>query len=112
PVLNPLVWMLRYEYPVHTFRDEAPPPSLPAQPTYLVACRDPAYRVVYLELNMVSARLLELVDQHPAASGRELLALIANELAQACDDAFLASGRDTLERMRAKAVLLGTRTPP
>ena len=67
---------------------------------------------LHLELNGVSARLLELIDQHPAGSGRELLTMIADELAQPCNDVFLASGRETLERMRAKAVLLGTRTTP
>ena len=61
PLLNPLVWMLSYQFPVQRFRDEAPLCEAPLEPTYLVAYRDLEDRVGYLELNAVTARLLELL---------------------------------------------------
>ena len=109
PALNPLVWMLQYVYPVQRFRDEPPVTAPPAAPTYLVAYRDCEDRVGYFELNAVSARLIELIDEHPACSGHALLELLAGELTQEANDVFMAAGRDTLTQFRAKDIVLGTR---
>ena len=110
PALNPLVWMLRYEFPVHTYREHPPAAAPASQPTYLVACRALDDRVHFMELNAVSARLLELIDEASADTGRDLLRRLAGELQQAAD-ALLDSGLEMLRQLRTKAVLLGTRSP-
>lgn len=109
PALNPLVWMLRYAFPVQRFRDEPPVFEAPATPTYLVAYRDREDRVGYLELNAVTARLLELIDQRGERCGQDLLAAIADERGHALTADFAAAGRAALEQLRAKDLVLGTR---
>ena len=110
PALNPLLWMLSYDFPVHTFRSEQPSTSAPALPTYLVASRGRDDRLTILELNAVSARLLELIDEQPARSGQELLEITAADLGHEVTPTFLSAGRDMLERFRAKDVILGSYT--
>jgi len=107
PVLNPLIWMLSYSWPVHRLRDQAAPAEAPADPSYLVAYRDLEDRVGYLELTPVTARLLELADTHRHACGRELLASIATEIGQAQDEAFFAQGREIIQQLRARSIVLG-----
>lgn len=109
PVLNPLVWMLRYDYPVHTFRVTPPPAQAPSAPTYLVACRRCDDRVEYFELTSVSARLLELAEQEPGLNGAALISTLAVESGAAGDADFEAHATALLEAFRARDVLLGTR---
>lgn len=104
PLLNPLVWMLSYAFPVHRYREEAPAGEMP---TYLVAYRDLADRVGYLELNAVTARLLEMLDEGRHATGASLLQALAAEMGQACDDDFMRAGLDTLEDLRRRDIVLG-----
>ena len=108
PVMNPLVWMLSYAFPVQRFRDEAPPLNAPDTPTYLLAYRDTEDRVGYLELNAVAARLLELLDGGMYGSGADLLRVLAAELGKTCDEGFVAAGRVMLEDLRGRDIVLGS----
>jgi len=107
PVLNPLVWMSSYTFPVHRFREEAPPRAAPSVPTYLLAYRDPEDRNAYLELNPLSARLLELIDGGEHGCGASLLQALAKETATCCDEAWMAAGRAMLEGYLQRGILLG-----
>lgn len=109
PLLNPLVWMLSYQFPVHRFRDEAPLADAPAAPTYLVAYRDLEDCSGYFELNTVSARLLELLDESDGQCGAELLRRVATEIGADYNEAFIAAGRDMLEGLRARDIVLGVK---
>ena len=109
PLLNPLVWMLSYQFPVHRFRDEAPLATAPAAPTYLVAYRDLEDCSGYFELNSVSARLMELLDESDGQCGAELLRRLAIESGADYNDVFIAAGRDMLESLRARDIVLGVR---
>lgn len=109
PLLNPIAWMLCYRYPVHRIGPEYQPREPPEMPTYLVVCRDREDHVGFLDLNPVSARLLELIQQAHGIPGRGLLERIALELAHPDPDAVIAGGLEILERLRARDVLLGTK---
>lgn len=110
PALNPLVWMLRYDYPVHTFRVAEPPAEPPATPSYLVAYRDRHDKVGYVELNTISARLLELIDDHPEWATSAVLSALARELEVACDGLFHERGLALLSELHERQVILGTHT--
>lgn len=109
PVPNPIVWCLRYRYPVHRIGPSYLPTEAPAESTYLAVCRGRAGRVRYLELNAVSARLLDLVREERGLSGRALLEAIVRELNLREMSSILTSGRKMLERMRDRDLLLGVR---
>jgi hypothetical protein len=109
PVLSPLALPLAYKYPVHRISREYQPEAAPAQPTYLVVYRDRADKVGFLELNPVSARLLELVQQADGRSARILLCQIADELRHPDAGAVERGGAEILEDLRRRDVILGTR---
>lgn len=108
PVASPLAWPLAYRWPVHRLGAAHPPPAeAPTQPTCLVVVRDRRDRVGFLEANALTLRLLELLHERPGASGADQLRALAAEAGLACD-ALLAHGRDILDRLRARDIVLGT----
>lgn len=107
PVLSPLAWPLVYEWPVHRLGPDHQPAAPPATPTCLVVYRDRSDTVRFMEINPVTARLLALVASAPA-SGRALLERVAAELAHPAPAQVVAEGREILERLRRRDILLGT----
>lgn len=109
PVHNPIARPNIYAFPVHTISAENQPQEAPEQPTYLVVFRNFDDQVKFMELNAVSARLLELVINNSSSPGRELLAQIANELNHPDPEQVLIHGAGLLEEFRTRGVVLGTR---
>jgi len=118
PLLNPLARLRAYRYPVHTIAPGRLPDGAGEQPTWLVVFRRRDDKVIFVQLNAVSARLVELIAKNAGASGRELLATIAGELAYPHPERLLEAGRAILEDLRARELLLVQRsavadaTPP
>jgi uncharacterized protein len=111
PVVSPLAWTLAYTWPVHRIGPENRPTEPPAQPTYLVVHRTRQDEVRFTEINAVTARLLQLIQEQPGAAGRTLLMQIARELAHPQPQAIVQAGRAMLEELRERDIVLGTRRP-
>ncbi|MGH8246377.1 MAG: HvfC family RiPP maturation protein [Gammaproteobacteria bacterium] len=111
PVLSPLAWPLAYRFPVHRISPDFLPEAPPEQATYLVVFRDRQDQVGFLELNPVSARLLELLQQESNRSSLELLQDIARELNHPDPDVVVDGGLEILRKLKARDVVLGTRIP-
>lgn len=109
PVLSPLALPLMYRFPVHRIGPGFLPDAAPAQSTYLVVYRDRADTIGFLELNPVSARLLELVAAGSGRSGRQLLADIAEELRHPDPALVERAGADILADLHRRDVIPGTR---
>jgi uncharacterized protein len=109
PVLSLLAWPLSYRYPVHAISPDNLPEEAPEQPTYIIVYRDRNDKVGFMELNPVSARLLELIKENKNLSGRHLLENIAGELHHTNMDIVIQGGYDIMRKMLAKDVLLGTK---
>lgn len=107
-VVSPLAWPLVYHWPVHRIGPEYLPDALPDEPTRLVVVRGRDDRVGFLEINVVTARLIELLSAAPR-TGRDCLEQIAAELSHPRPDVVLEGGAGTLEELRRRDVLLGTR---
>ena len=112
PVKSELAWLYAYQYPVHRISAEFLPSGPADTPVFLAVYRQPNDRVGFLELNPVSARLLEAVDANTdGSSGAELLRRIADEINYTNPDAFIEHGRMALDEMRGLDILIGTRVP-
>lgn len=109
PVLSPLAWSLVYAWPVHRISPEYRPAEPPPEPTRLVVYRDRRDRVGFLEINVVTARLLELLatDASPPPTGRECLLRIAAELGHPEAAAVVDAGAALLADLHARDVVLG-----
>ena len=112
PVLSPLAMPLCYSWPVHTISQENRPEEPPEQPTYLIVYRDTQYKVGFMELNPVSARLLEKILQQKNVAGQILLQEVAEELHHPNTEVVIAGGLDTMKQLREKDILLGTKAVP
>jgi uncharacterized protein len=108
-VLSELAWPLCYRYPVHRIGPRFQPREPGEQPTWLLVYRDAKDEVGFLELNAVSARLYALLQEDAGRSGRDALALIAEELQHPQPAAVMEGGRDMLEQWRRLGIVLGTR---
>ncbi|MCV6638189.1 putative DNA-binding domain-containing protein [Candidatus Albibeggiatoa sp. nov. NOAA] len=110
PYLNPTVWGLAYQYPVHQISPDFQPTEPPEQPTYLLVFRDLSDNVEFVLLNPVSARLLEkLMKNEEQKTGQALLTEIAEELQHPQPEAVVQGGLDILQSWLAQEVILGTK---
>ena len=109
PVLSPLAWPLVYRFPVHRVSPDFQPAEPPEEPTWLVVYRDRTDKVGFLEINRVSARLIELISEgERARTGRACLEQIAGELGHPQPEVVVEGGRAILADLRERDVLLGT----
>lgn len=108
PRKSVLAWAFGYQYPVHRIS----PDFLPSDPSpaWLALYRDDQDKVRFLELNAVTAALLEAIDSNEsAATGEELLRTLAHQIHYPDVDALLRHGEGALHEMRQLGIILGTR---
>lgn len=110
PVKSALTWVYAYQYAVHRISPEYLPTEPEAQPVYLAVYRQSNDKVGFLELNPVSAGLLNAIDENAAGkTGEQLLRDMAATINYPNADAFVEHGAATLDEMRQLEILTGTR---
>jgi len=109
PVLSPLAWPFVYKFPVHRIGPDFMPSEAPETPTYLVVYRNSDDDVGFMELNPVSARLIEMLNGGSNRNGRELLQDIADELKHPQPQMVIDGGSEILENLKQREVILGTK---
>lgn len=107
PQVSPLAWSLQYAWPVHRIGPAFLPETAPAQPTHLLVYRDAGDTVRFMQVNVLTALLLERL-RLGSGSGRDTLAALALELPGAGIDVLLHQGGELLRQLRERGVLLGT----
>jgi hypothetical protein len=109
PLVSPLAWTLAYEWPVQRIGPDAIPDAPGEQPTYLIVNRNRQDEVKFMEVNAVTARLMQLLEGDITSTGAELLRQIATELTHPQPESVVAAGADILRDLRERDILLGTR---
>jgi len=112
PVKSELAWMYAYQFPVHRISSDFVPQEPGEQPVFLAVYRRDNDKVGFLELNPITARLLELIGEDDShETGEMLLRSLAEEINYADVDALIQHGAAALEEMRQMGILTGTRPP-
>jgi len=112
PVKSELAWVYAYQYPVHRISVDNIPTEPAEQPVFLAVYRRENDKVGFLELNPVTARLLEAIAQNEEQlTGETLLRELAEEINYADVDALIEHGAEALNEMRQLEILIGTRLP-
>lgn len=111
PVLSALAWPVSYRFPVHRIAPDFRPDVAPPVPTWLLLHRDDGDDVRFIEINAVSARLLQLVGECTGQCGAELLRQIATEIGREEIEPVIAAGAAQLAEWRDLGIILGTRMP-
>jgi uncharacterized protein len=110
PVRSALARVVTYRYPVHRITPGFQPAEPAPQPICLAIYRDAGDDVRFFELNPVTTRLLELIENNDdRRSGADLLRSLATEIDYDDVDALLRHGAETLAEMRQLGILTGTR---
>lgn len=109
PVQSPLAWLLSYQFPVHCIRPDFLPEEPSAQPTFLIAYRNREDEVNFMEVNSVTGRLLYLLSEDENLTGKQALLQIAAEMQHPNPDQVAEGGAETLEHLRSKGIILGTK---
>jgi hypothetical protein len=108
PVLSSLAWPLEYRFPVHRIGPDYQPAAAGDTATYLVVYRDLEDKIGFLEINPVTARLLQLLDSESTASGRYLLEQIATEINHTDPETVVRFGFSILQDLQRRQIILGT----
>lgn len=106
PVLAPSLALLEYAYPVHRISSRFRPLQPSADPIRLLVFRDAADEVRFSEINVVTARLLQLLQQGNGP-GYAVLEQIAREMERPDLAAVLDFGRKLLHDLRQQGAILG-----
>ena len=109
PVLSPLAWHMSYRYPVHRIG----PDFLPKEPgettTNIVVYRNREDEIGFMEINLVTKCLLELVSENDTENGEQLLNRIATETSHPQPGVVVNGGIEILKDLVQKDIILGTR---
>lgn len=112
PAKSALTWVYAYQYPVHRISTDFIPRDPLEQPIFLAVYRRSNDEVGFLELNPVSAGLLEAIDKNDAQkSGEELLRTLADDIKYPDVDALIKHGAAALNEMKQLEILTGSRAP-
>jgi len=109
PVLSPLAWPLAYRYPVHRIGPDFQPAEAGPAPTFLLVYRDAGDEVHFLEINPVTAHLLELIQAGEDPSGEAMLRRIAREMDHPAPDVVVRGGLETLQDLHRRGAVAGIR---
>lgn len=107
PVLSSLAWNLSYHWPVH----QIGPDYLPDVPSDIAIClllyRDSNDEVRFIELNPVTARLLQLIEEQSSPSGLAMLQQIATEMNHPAPELVIEGGLSIMQDLIQRNVILG-----
>ncbi len=106
PLLNPVLRVLAYRWPVYRLSPRFKPSEPPAQTTFTLAFRDAHHRVRFTLVNSATARLLSLLQEQTRLTGREALALLESEMVLPAG-ALRDHGAALLDDLRRQGAILG-----
>jgi hypothetical protein len=109
PVLSPLAWPVSYRFPVHRIRPDYQPTQPPEEATHLLVYRNRADQVKFMQLNAVSALLVQYLKEDDDAPGLDVLKRVAGSLGRPDPDAVVAGGHELLRDFKDRDIVLGTR---
>ncbi|MFK8067882.1 MAG: DUF2063 domain-containing protein, partial [Gammaproteobacteria bacterium] len=111
PLVNNLILRLAYDYPVQKISKSFLPTEKPDQQTYLVVYRDRQDKIGFMELNQVTARLLERMCEIVDQTGQQHLQAIAEELQHPQPEIVIQGGLQVLQQMQQRDIILGAKNP-
>jgi len=107
PVISPLAWILGYEYPVHQIDTDFQPDKPGEQPTNIVVYRDTKDEVGFIEINPMTAGLLNRLQQDSELTTESALQQLAREMQHPNSSVVVNGGVEILNNLKAHDIVLG-----
>ena len=109
PVLSPLAWLLNYQYDVQNISPDYQPKQPGEQITTLVVYRDRSDEIGFMDINPITAHLIQSLQLNNDQTGLEILKNIAEQLNHSDPDVVITGGQQILEQLRSVDIISGTR---
>ncbi len=110
PVKSVLAWAFAYQYPVHRIGPDYLPTGPGEQPTYLVIYRNRQDKLAFMELNPITAGLLDAIENNEdSLSGEALIRKLGQSIGYADIDTLVMHGHAAMQEMLKLDILIGTR---
>ncbi|NOS73090.1 MAG: DUF2063 domain-containing protein [Methyloglobulus sp.] len=103
--LSPLAWPLVYQFPVQLISPDYLPQVPPGQPTSLLAYRGQDDEVKFIEINPMTYRLLEIIEESGQIKALTCLAQVAQESQHPNPDLIIKGGLQILQEFAEKNVI-------
>ena len=107
PVLSPLAWPLTYQYPVQQICKDFIPEDPSKTPVYLLVYRDIDDEVHFMELNPVTAMLIQLINDNSNLTTKQILENIAKQMNHPDPDIVIEGGMQIMQDLKERNVILG-----
>ena len=107
PIMSPLAWPLTYQYPVQQISSDFLPDEPSEQPVYLLVYRDEKDEVHFMELNPVTALLIQLINEDKGLTTKQLLENIAEQMNHPDPNVVIDGGYQIIQDLKNRNVILG-----
>ena len=111
PVLSPLAWSFSYQYPVQQISEDFLPGKPAEQPVHLLVYRDNNDEVHFMELNPVTAILIQTIIEDNDLSTKQILEMIAEQMQHPAPNVVIQGGLQVINDLKLRNVILGTHKP-
>ena len=108
PLISPLAQLLCYQYPVHKINKDFVPENPSDELNHLIAYRNRQDEVKFMEINPITARLVEILYNPYQLTGKQALIQISNEINHPNPGQIIKKGAETLYKLHKEDVILGT----
>lgn len=104
--LSPLSWAFSYHYPVHKITTDNQPTGPSTLPNYLCIYRDRALNVGFMTLNVATANMINLLQQHNnGLTGEALLSLLSAQYPPKKPQEFHQSAKEMMTLLFKKDII-------
>ncbi|MCK4865131.1 MAG: putative DNA-binding domain-containing protein [Gammaproteobacteria bacterium] len=107
PVMSPLAWPLTYQYPVQQISSDFLPQEPSEQPVYLLVYRDDKDDVHFMELNPITALLIQKIAEDNKLTTKQILENIAKQMKHPEPNIVIEGGYEIIQDLKNRNVILG-----
>lgn len=107
PIISPLAWPLTYQYPVQQICEDFIPEEISEQPVYLLVYRSKNDEVHFMELNPVTAMLIQLISDDKNLTTKQILENIAEQMSHPDPSVVIKGGMEIMQDLKERNVILG-----
>lgn len=107
PVIASSAHAVRYQFPVHRIGPACQPQQAPETPTCLVVYRDASDRVRFMEVDLLTHTLLQVLLLAGEHSGRSALEAVGQAIHHPDIEQLVQAGRQLLEGLRERGIIRG-----
>lgn len=108
PLLSSTAWVLHYHFPVHLIKKSFQPEQPGENITSIILYRLQDDNVGFIEINSVTARVLQLIEERHEATGKTILLQVADEINHDNPELVIDSGLAILTDLRQRGIISGT----